>query len=184
MILISPTSPSVQCRRSLPGDLRARRGIRSGLSLIELVMVVLVIGILTALAAPKISTSLDTRSVDAAVSLLQAELKGAQQLALTRSSTVTIEFTQATHTWQVSMLRDGRKEIVRSVTLAGSPWNCQLSSLLFGTNQEAAKIASLTVNGAGVWNATLRIGLLAGRAESRVIVDAASGVISVEQVTR
>lgn len=147
-------------------------------------MVVLVIGILTALAAPKISTSLDTRSVDAAVSLLQAELKGAQQLALTRSSTVTVEFTQSAHTWQVSMLRDGRKEVVRSVTLAGSPWNCQLSGLLTGTKQEAVKTASLTVNGAGVWNSTLRIGLLAGRAESRVVVDATSGVISVEQVTR
>lgn len=147
-------------------------------------MVVLVIGILTAIAAPKISTSLDTRSVDAAVSLLQAELKGAQQLALTRSSTVMIEFTRLTHTWKVSMLRDGRKEVVRSVTLAGSPWNCQLSSLLSGKNQDAAQTTSLTVNGAGVWNSTLRISLLAGRAESRVVVDAATGVISVEQVTR
>ncbi len=60
-------------------------------------MVVLIIGILTALSAPRISASLDTRSVDAATSLLQAELKGAQQLAMTRSSTVTIDFTQVNH---------------------------------------------------------------------------------------
>ncbi|MFO0977905.1 MAG: prepilin-type N-terminal cleavage/methylation domain-containing protein [Planctomycetaceae bacterium] len=184
MILNSLIKRSVLSRRSLPGNVRAHASVRRGVTMIELVMVVLVIGILTALAAPKISTSLDTRSVDAAASLLQAELKGAQQLALTRSSTVTVEFAQSTHAWQVSMLRDGQKEIVRSVTLSGAPWNCQLSSLLSGTNQDAVKTASLTANGAGVWNSTLRIGILAGRAESRVVVDGVSGVVSVEQVTR
>lgn len=185
MILSSPTSSSTPRRRHssrLP-RLRASRN-RCGLTLIELVMVVLIIGILTAVSAPRISASLDTRSVDAATSLLQAELKGAQQLAITRSSTVTIDFTQANHQWQVSFLRDSRKEIARSVTLSGSPWNCQLSSLLTGNTQEATKTASLTVNGAGVWGTTLRIGIACGRAESRVIVDASSGTIAVEQVSR
>ena len=148
---------------------------RKGLSLIELTIVVLVIGILSSVGVTRLSTQLNRHSVDGVARLLLIDLTNAQQEALATSSTVTVAVTKSTHTYSITALRNNVATVVRSVMLSADPWKCSLSSLQVGTARTAATTVSITINGAGVFSNDLVFGLSCGSATASVAIEASSG---------
>src|SRR6056297_880136 len=75
-----------------PHSSRQRRPRRRGFSLLELTVVLLLLGIVAAVAQPKFSETLSRYRVEAAAARLQSDLIYAQTLARVRSRATTIRF--------------------------------------------------------------------------------------------
>ncbi len=153
---------------------------RSGLTLIELTMVLLIMGILTAVAAPRLTSQLNQHSVGSVRSLIQTDLKAAQQEALTTSSSVTVSIDRLRSLYQVTADRGGTATILKTVRINDDPWNSEITSLLQGTAKTSVDTMALTINGAGVFAENVVINLASGSATARATVDAATGRILVE----
>ena len=153
---------------------------RSGLTLIELTMVLLIMGILTAVAAPRLTSQLNQHSVGAVRSLIQADLKAAQQEALTTSSSVTVSIDRLQNVYQITANRGGTAAVLKTVRIGDDPWNSTITSLLQGSAKTSVDTMTLTVNGAGIFQDNVVINLASGSATARATVDAATGRILVE----
>ncbi len=153
---------------------------RAAFSLIELVMALMVMGILTAIAAPRLSSQLDVHSVGSVKTLLQTDLLSAQQEALATSSLVTFSIDKTSHIYTLSAVRNGTSTIIRKVALKGSPWNCQVTSLLKGSAKTSVSSSALSINGAGVFGEDLVINLACGTSSAMVTVASASGRVLAE----
>ena len=75
---------------------------RTGLTLIDLVIALLVIGVLSAVAAPRFVHMLGRYRVDAAASRMQADLEYARQQARTHNQSRTVIFDAAAHTYELT----------------------------------------------------------------------------------
>ena len=153
---------------------------RSGLTLIELTMVLLIMGILTAVAAPRLTSQLNQHSVGAVRSLIQADLKAAQQEALTTSSSVTVSIDRLQNVYQITANRGGTATVLKTIRINNDPWNSTITSLLKGSAKTSVDTMALTVNGAGIFAENVVINLASGSATARATVDAATGRILVE----
>lgn len=85
--------------RSTPPARPARRGARSGYSLIELVVVLALIAIATAFAWPRVNST--QYRMDAAVRVTRMTLQNAQRLAITRQFDVVVGFDLANNRMRV-----------------------------------------------------------------------------------
>lgn len=74
---------------------RRRRGGRRGASLLELTFVILVVGILAAVAQPRYAAALARYRIDAAAERIAADLRYGSILARTTSRPVTVRFFSA-----------------------------------------------------------------------------------------
>lgn len=153
---------------------------RRGLSLIELTMVLLVIGILTAIAAPRLTSQLNQHSVRSVRSLLQTDLKAAQQEALSTSASVTFSIDKLQNSYSITANRNGAAKVLKTVQIDDDPWNSAITSLLKGSARTSVNTLSLTINGAGVFAENVEINLASGSASARATVDATTGRILVE----
>ncbi len=153
---------------------------RSGLTLIELTMVVLIMGILTAVAAPRLTSQLNQHSVGSMRTMIQTDLKAAQQEALTTSSSVTVSIDRMHNLYQVTAKRGGTATVLKTVRIDDDPWNSTITSLLQGSTKKSVDTMTLTINGAGVFAENVVINLASGSATARATVDAATGRILVE----
>jgi prepilin-type N-terminal cleavage/methylation domain-containing protein len=153
---------------------------RSGLTLIELTMVLLIMGILTAVAAPRLTSQLNQHSVGSVQTLIQADLKAAQQEALTTSSSVTVSIDRLRNLYQITANRGGTATVLKTIRINNDPWNSTITSLLKGSAKTSVDSMTLTVNGAGIFGENVVINLASGSATARATVDAATGRILVE----
>ena len=143
-------------------------------------MVLLVMGILTAVAAPRLASQLNVHSVGSVRTLIETDLQAAQQEAIATSSPVTFTISKSTHHYSVTVVRNGTETSIRTVTLDGSPWNCRITSLLRGSSRAAVDSASVVVNGAGVFADDLEITISSGTSAGSVAIQSATGRILVE----
>ena len=153
---------------------------RRGLTLIELTMVLLIMGILTAVAAPRLTSQLNQHSVGSVRTLILTDLKAAQQEALTTSSSVTVSIDRLRNQYSVTANRGGTATILKTVRIGDDPWNSAMTSLLQGSTKKSVDTMTLTINGAGVFAENVVINLASGSATARATVDAATGRILVE----
>ena len=153
---------------------------RSGLTLIELTMVLLIMGILTAVAAPRLTSQLNRHSVGSIRSLIETDLKAAQQEALTTSSSVTFSIDRLRNLYTITARRSGTATVLKTIRIGADPWNSQITSLLQGSTRKPVDTMALTINGAGVFAENLVINLASGSSTARTTVDAATGRILVE----
>lgn len=142
-------------------------------------MVVLLVGLLTAVAVPRFSEHLDVRSVDAAARLLQADIDWARARAVSTSQSITIEFAASGNSYRLSRTPPHRQASSGLVTLTDDPWNSQISSLQRDVGGAALNAATLTVNGAGVIDEDLIVTLVCRNAKRTVVIDAAAGRVTV-----
>lgn len=183
MVAFSAGSP--EAARAARKELAALNGCTTrelpcGFSLVELVMVLLVMGILTAIAVPRFSSQLSIHSLGAVKTLIETELKAAQQEALATSTAVVFTISKVTHSYSVTASRDGTVTVIRSVELTGSPWHCSVGSLLEGDSKRSVDTIALTINGAGTFERDLVISLASGTATGCITVESATGQIRAE----
>lgn len=121
-----------------PASLKSiRRGLRRGVSLLELVIVILIIGILSAAAIPRYSQSLDHAHVRMAARRIIADFALARQRALTASTPVEIAFDALTSSYSLSNTTDlNNSGAPYAVELAKSPYKAQLASVDFEGDSE------------------------------------------------
>jgi Tfp pilus assembly protein FimT len=102
------------------------------MTLIELVIVVLLMGIMAAVAGPKYSQSLAAFRADCAASRVAADLRLARYYAQRTSQSETVTFDDAADSYAFSAMRDlDRPSIVYSVALKSLQYPAEIGSVSF-----------------------------------------------------
>jgi len=121
--------------RSLP----PRRVIlRRAVSMIELVIVIMVMGILAAVAAPAFYDSLVHHRVESAAHRVKADLELARQTARLKSTTQTITFTNSAYLFGNSVRGLDDPSESYTVDLADAPYGLSYATANFANTQTVA----------------------------------------------
>ncbi len=108
---------------------------RGGFTLIEIVIVVLIIGIMAAISAPKFADTLHRCRVDSAVKRVKVDLSLVRQHAISSSSTQSAQFSPATDDYELSgLMSQDHAGTTLGVNLADPPYSAELVSASFGAD--------------------------------------------------
>lgn len=159
-------------------ELRTRAaGSRRGFTYVELVVVLLVIAIMAAAAAPRYADSLARARVDMAARRVAAELATAQSRARATSSSQTVTFTlppNGSLLQIVGMTDPDRPERAYTVNFQGHPYQAVFDSVELGGDP------TLVFNGYGIPDSPGKIVIRAGRHLRTITVEAGSGWVTVQ----
>lgn len=118
----------------MPATIAARRASRA-FTLVEMVIVVLIIGILTATAAPRMAGAIRTSRLDSACRRIAADLAWARQSAINKSVALTVSFTPASGVYTLAGTADlDRPAVAYSVSLTAAPYSCRIVSATLGAD--------------------------------------------------
>jgi len=147
---------------------------RTAFSVVELVIVVLIIGILSAVIAPRYIDLLSKHSIESAAKRLKLDLELAVSTAKTTSSEHRVVFLLDDNSYEFKEIRDldlASKEY--SVDLNAEPYRSTIQFADFGDTTE------LNVNGYGIPNEPGVIQLQCGKYRHEVTIDA-NGVVKIK----
>lgn len=107
---------------------------RAGLSYLDMVVTVLIVGVLAGMTTPRFATSLQGHRAQAAAFRLRADLAQARQQAISRSTSLTVQFSPRMMSYSIDgsqhLDRPGEKHVV---FLADEPYHATQLSLSWGT---------------------------------------------------
>lgn len=113
--------------------MHSARGATRAFSLVEMVMVVVLMGILAAVAAPRYATFLREQRLDSAESRIRADLALAQRRARYLGAAQTLSFVPATNGYSIAGMTDpDHAGVTYSVKLADEPYGVTLVSANIG----------------------------------------------------
>ena len=113
---------------------------RGGFTLVELVIVMVIIGVVGAIALPRFSQATARQQLDAAAERLVSDLELAKTRARASSQTVTVAFNRSAESYTIS----GGGGDAFTVELDESPYNALIGTASFGGS------TTLTFNGYGI----------------------------------
>ena len=125
----------------------ARKSRRAGFTLIELVLVIVIIGVVSAIALPRFSQATARQQLDAAADRLVSDLELAQARARSSSQTVTVSFNRGAESYTVS----GGGGDSFTVELDESPYNSLIGTASFNGS------TTLYFNGYGIPNSSGKV---------------------------
>jgi Tfp pilus assembly protein FimT len=139
-------------------------------------MVVAILGIVAALAAPRYAGALHRYRADVAAARIAADLSLARGRARTASATTTVAFDLSANKYQLVGERDARNRPTGDYTvdLAAEPYFASISSVSFGGS------ATLSFNGYGVPSSHGFVEVRVGPTTRRVSIDADTGSASIQ----
>lgn len=106
-------------------------------SLIELIFVLAIIGILTALAVPRFGSSIAFQRADMAADRIVADLSLARERAVTTSSSLTVQFKPGSNAYALQGMQHlDRSGDAYDVDLSAEPYEATLVSADFGGDTE------------------------------------------------
>ena len=149
-------------------------GARYGFSLVELTVTMLVLGIIAAIALPRLNRSLSDYKVEAAAARVAADLALAQKHARSIGSSETVTFDVTGSRYSFSSIADPTTPSAPyEVDLSTYPYEAKLSYASFASG------ASVTLNGYGFPNSSGKIAITCGGRTRTLKLDAASGNVSI-----
>lgn len=154
---------------------------RGGITLVEIVIVVLVIGIMASMAVPRYSRQIQHRQVMSAAMLIISDLEQTRQRAISTSTTRSVTFDASAHAYSLtSESRYARGNNTATVQLNETPWSTQIRSISAGMSSASVRQLTVSFNGTGTLNENARIVLVSGNMLATVHMDKASGRIVIE----
>ncbi len=149
-------------------------GPSSAFTLIELTIVMLILSIITALAAPHLLDAVSYHRVEAAAERIRHDLLYAQHMARTKSTQQAVVFDTVTSSYSLTGLADfDRPSSTYAVHLSDAPMSAILDSADFNG------AATVVFNGFGLPTASGSVVVHVGR-QQRVIKVESDGYISIE----
>lgn len=153
----------------------SKRGVRRGFSLVELTMVIAIIAVAAAIAAPRWNESLGRYRVDAAARRIVADLTLAQTNARATSAPQTITFNPSADNYRLSGLTNFETASgTYTVYLANAPYLADLSSTDFDFTKP------LTFNAFGVPSMGGQVVVTSGGFSRTITIDADSGTATTQ----
>jgi prepilin-type N-terminal cleavage/methylation domain-containing protein len=144
------------------------RPYRRGVSMIELVIAAMVMGIMAAVAAPRFAEALQYHRIEMAAKRLVADLESVRSLAYTTGTSQTIRFHDKLGKYQIVGVVDPDRPLDPNYTvdLTDTPYHCTFASVSF---------SDLTYNGHGLPNSGGKIVIESGGLQRAISVNATSG---------
>lgn len=147
-----------------------RRRPADGVSLVELVVVVMIMGIVTSIATPMYFHTLARGRVDAAARRLVADLALVQSTAEVSSSSRTIQFSSTGNSYVVAGLASpDRPTLDYSMQLSATPYFCDIVSVDCDGDE------MLVFNGFGLPDSSATVTIASGHLQRLVVVDPITG---------
>ncbi len=130
----------------------SRRGGRPAFSLLELTVVLVIIALMSAIAVPRYSRSLERYRVEGAARRIVADLAYARSLARATGAPKTASFDVAGNAYTLIGVADiDHGSPVYTVDLAGDPYNCQITSAILDDATDAGDaVTDVIFDGYGV----------------------------------
>jgi MSHA pilin protein MshC len=159
--------------------LRDRSGriaaMRAGFTFAELLVVVLIMGIMTAVAVPKFFDSLVFYRIESAARRVKADLDLARQTARLKSSTQSITFTGATYSASAAVADLDHPVESYVVELSAAPYQ------ITNVSADFAGASTIAFDGYGTPSAGGTVTLVAPNHRCDVTVDAETGLVSISR---
>jgi Tfp pilus assembly protein FimT len=157
-----------------PGQFRRRR---TGFTLIDMALVVLILGILGAIAMPRYSQAMARYRVAVASQRIAADLALAQTIGKTTSAGQAVSFSTTNNNYQLtgySGFLGGAAQANYTVSLASSPYNATLVSASFNSTTQ------VTFNRFGQPDNGGTIVVQVGPFQKTITVDGNTGKVTVQ----
>jgi len=172
-------SPALRGREGRgEGVLRRDRKIAAsssaGFSIVEIVIVLMIISIMAAVAAPKFADAYMYHKVESAARRIKADLKLTRRVAMAKSQIHTFEFVTSTKYQLTGIASADHTARGIVVDLAQSPY--EMATVTFDLGGDT----SVSFNGHGIADSDAQIDIAVGGHSRQITLDAESGVVTIQ----
>lgn len=151
---------------------------RAGFTLVDLVMVLLIMGVITAIAVPRFGAGMSRYQVEGAARRVVADLEWARAEAMSQNESIEVQFEFQTHRYVLKGVESIKHDSVdNTVALSQEPYNAQIISAFGKTIGDVTH--SIFIDAYGQPDQTGTIEVKVG-SDSRFIVLGANGKAAIQ----